>query len=272
MTAPHSFDFAGPSVSDAYDRVLVPLLFDPWAERLLEQLPPQPAWCVLDLATGTGIVAQRLAERGAVQSVVGVDVSAEMLAQAKLRCAEHSKSVTFIESPAHPLNVADNRVDAVYCQQGFQFFPNKPAAAREMHRVLKPKGKVAVATWCPIEQCDFFGVICTVLRQCGEQQIAKVMAVPFDHLPEATLAASFTEAGFQSVEVETCAMQLVFPDGVEQALAAVFATPIGPRLRELPSDKQEHLRNLLRSELSKLMDGGTMAGKMTSLVLTAERS
>ena len=273
MAESKSFEFAGQSVSNSYDTVLVPLLFEAWAERLLETLPPESSWSVLDLATGTGIVAEKIARRLAgAGSVVGVDVSAEMLALAKRRCSKYEKVAHFHQGPADSLPMVDGTVDAIYCQQGFQFFPDKHAAAREMRRVLRPDGKVAVSAWCPVEQCDLFGLICSALRQCDEAEIAQMMALPFDHMPADQLADCFSDAGFGNVEIETCTMPLVFPDGVEQAMGAVFATPIGPRLAALPPDKQARFRDLVLGELEKLIGNGPSAGTMTSLVLTAERA
>jgi ubiquinone/menaquinone biosynthesis C-methylase UbiE len=118
--------FAGGSIAERYDEVLVPIMFGPWAETLLAKLPPEAGWDILDLATGTGIVASRIAPRlGRDGSLVAADLSADMLAMARARVgAVGAKTrVDFVESSAHPLELADEAFDAIYCQQGFQFFP-----------------------------------------------------------------------------------------------------------------------------------------------------
>ena len=81
MTQPRAFTFGDNSVASAYDDVLVPALFRPWAVRLVEE---HPQWwegrCVLDLATGTGVVAQLLADQvGPEGRVIGTDINGEML-------------------------------------------------------------------------------------------------------------------------------------------------------------------------------------------------
>ncbi|MHC4492647.1 MAG: methyltransferase domain-containing protein, partial [Planctomycetota bacterium] len=120
MIESRNFDFDSHAVASGYDAVLVPVLFAPWATRLLEEHGPWKGRRVLDLATGTGVVAQLLAGRvGPSGEVVGADINGEMLALARERCAGLTPAVKFVESPAHPLGVASGSTDSVICQQGF---------------------------------------------------------------------------------------------------------------------------------------------------------
>jgi ubiquinone/menaquinone biosynthesis C-methylase UbiE len=272
MSERHDFDFDGDSVPKAYDSILVPVLFEAWAEMLLQRLPPQPDWSILDLATGTGIVAQKLAEKlGRTCSIIGTDVALEMLATARLRCQNVSDIVSFIESPASPLEFADNSIDAIYCQQGFQFFPDKRSAAQEMYRVLRTGGKVAVSTWSPLEQCVFFGLIDKALRRCQLDEIAETLSIPFNLMPEDQLHGHFAAAGFHSITLEKCEKNLVFSRGVEQAYETVHATPLAPKLRALPEEKLSQFREVMLSEFATVTTNGVTNGKMTALVLTAEK-
>lgn len=224
------------------------------------------------MATGTGIVAQKLvAKLEPPGSVTGADVSPEMLAIAKQRCHATPDIVSFIESPAHPLGLPDAAVDAIYCQQGFQFFPDKRSAAQEMHQVLRKGGKIAVTTWCPVDQCVFFGLICDVLRRCDESEIAEMMAVPFDFMPEDELLGHFPAAGFQEIAMETCEMDMVFNEGPQEAYETIYATPIAPKLRALPEEKQAQCRQVFLSALAALTTDGVTRAKMTSLVMTASK-
>lgn len=239
MTGSSEFGFGDDSVAGAYDRGLVPVLFEPWAERLVREHGPWRGLRVLDLATGTGIVAEKLAGQvGAEGRVVGADLNAEMLSLARRRCAGSEPPVEWVQSPAHPLDLRDACVDRVVCQQGFQFFPDKDAAAREIHRVLDREGRAVVVSWRPVSACGFFGAICQALEAMGESEIAALMRVPFDHLPEAALRAHFEAAGFGGVEVERAELDLVMPGGLASGVEMVFASPIGPRLRELPGERR----------------------------------
>jgi SAM-dependent methyltransferase len=182
VTERPKLEFGGGSIAVDYDDVLVPLMFDPWAELLIDAMPPESSWDVLDLATGTGIVASKIAPRlGVAGSLTAADVSTDMLAvaRARLEAIESAARIEILETPAHPLEHPDASVDAIYCQQGFQFFPDRGAAAIEMHRVSKPGGRLAVSTWCPLSECDFFGMIAECLRRIGEAEAAAMMATPF---------------------------------------------------------------------------------------------
>ena len=87
MSTKQDFSFGDDSVASAYDNVLVSILFKPWAERLVEEHQPWDGRQVVDLATGTGIVAQLLASKvGTSGKVFGTDINAEMLSLAKKRC------------------------------------------------------------------------------------------------------------------------------------------------------------------------------------------
>ncbi len=272
MSESQTFEFGDTSVANAYDDVLVPVLFKPWAERLISAHQPWAGRAVLDLATGTGIVARLLADQvGSDGKVVAADINGEMLAIAKRRCADVDSVVSFVESPAHPLDVADATVDVVVCQQGFQFFPDRGAAAQEMHRVLRPGGRVIVSTWRPVTECEFFGAVCSALNSIGVSEIADAMRVPFDFMPETELASHFDAAGFASVEVKQQEQDLVLPGGAKHAIDAAYATPIAPKLRALSQEKQASFRHAMAQRIGELSSDGETMGRMVSNIVAAEK-
>lgn len=273
MTEHSNFSFSANSVASAYDDVLVPVLFGPWAVRLVEEHGQWEGLCVLDLATGTGVLAQLLAEQvGPEGNVIGTDINSEMLSLAKNRCARVTPEVHFIESPAHPLEVSDDAVDVVVCQQGFQFFPDRRAAAEEMYRVLRKGGRVIASTWRPVAECDFFGIICHALSAIEESEIADMMRVPFDFMSESELVSHFSSAGFVDVGLTQQEQDLVFSGGVKYAIDAAYATPIRPKLRALPEKKQVLFRKKMAERLNELSGDGLTMGRMVSNVLSAKKS
>jgi SAM-dependent methyltransferase len=271
MTRAPEFDFSGDAVAASYDDVLVPLLFRPWAERLAAEQGPWDGLRVLDLATGTGIVAQVLADRvGRDGRVIAADVNPDMLGLARTRCRGTGDTVTFVESSAHPLDVASTSVDAVVCQQGFQFFPEPASAAAEVHRVLRDGGRAYVSCWRDVDRCEFFGAICDAARAAMAEELSDLMRRPFVQ-GGSELEASFVGAGFVDVALRDQEMPLVF-ESVGAAVDTVFATPIGPRLRELPDETQREFRSALAERLEALAEDGRTMGRMVSHVLTARRS
>ena len=115
------------SFPEMYERWLVGPLFRPWAEMTLEEVRVSPDDRILDIACGTGIVARLASERlGDAGHVVGVDLSPDMLAVARALAPD----VDWREGNASALPLRDGeQFDVVVCQQGLQFFPDRPAAA-----------------------------------------------------------------------------------------------------------------------------------------------
>ncbi len=272
MSEKQEFSFGDNSVANAYDNVLVRYLFKPWAVQLIEDNQPWQGRQVLDLATGTGIVAQQLAGQvGPGGNVIGTDINGEMLALAKKRCADLNPAVRFIECPAHPLNIPSTSIDFVVCQQGFQFFPDKLVAAREIYRVLSDGGKVVATTWLPVTECEYFGAICDALNTIGEPELADMMRVPFDFMPETELTTSFEAAGFKNVQLKRQELDLVIDGGVTDAVQVAYSTPIGPKLSALTDERQDQFRKAFNEILHQLCYGRNTMGRMVSNVLSADK-
>ena len=125
----------------AYEHYLVPILFRPLAQRLLEVADVRPDDRLLDVACGTGIVARLAAATGV--ECTGVDVNPEMLATA----SQLAPQVHWLPCDAADLALPDESYDVAVCQQGLQFMPDPVAALREMRRVLVPSGRIVVGLW-----------------------------------------------------------------------------------------------------------------------------
>src|SRR5438477_104942 len=129
----------GASAPDVYERDLVPAVFGAWAPRVIALATPKPGDRVLDVACGTGIVAQRVAERlGAAGQIVGLDLNPAMIAKAR----SIAPAIDWREASVMAMPLPDASFDIVYCQLGLQFFPDRPAALQEMRRVLAPQGRL----------------------------------------------------------------------------------------------------------------------------------
>jgi ubiquinone/menaquinone biosynthesis C-methylase UbiE len=156
MARNKEFSFGNDSVAESYNNYLVPVLFESWADKLIEDYQPWSGKHVLDLASGTGVVAKKLAQQvGADGKIIAVDINGNMLALARNKCAQWLDYMEFIVGSANALDIADSTMDVVICQQGFQFFPDKKDACNEIYRVLKKDGKAVFSTWCPVAECGF---------------------------------------------------------------------------------------------------------------------
>jgi len=185
-----------------YELYMVPKVFEPMALRLLERIPLRAGQRLLDVACGTGIVARLAAPRVAPSgTVVGVDLSEEMLAVARTRAAEAGVRIDWKQGDAVALPFADAAFDVVLCQQGLQFFPDKSGALREMRRVIAPGGMLALSVFGPANR--FNTALAEGLIKYVDAKVATRSLAPFAFGDPADLRATVSDAGFSGIEIRT---------------------------------------------------------------------
>lgn len=116
-------------------------------EAVVARLNPEAGVQWLDLACGTGAIAERAAEKGA--SVTGIDLAPALIETAKERAAERGYDIDYRVGDCENLDVADAAFDAVSSTCGIMFAPDHEATARELTRVVKPGGRIGLANWTP---------------------------------------------------------------------------------------------------------------------------
>ena len=260
------FQFNDPSVPKAYDELLVPRLFEPWAKLLLDEARLQPGESVLDIATGPGTVARLAAARlGARGRIVATDISEPMLDIAKRKSQPSTSApIEYLQSPATPLAAATGEFDAVLCQQGLQFFPDRAAALREMRRVLKPSGRAVIAVWAELERNQIYGAFYAALHATAPSELAQLITAPFSWPSGAALKTAAEDAGFRQVRLATRSPPMVLEGGLEQAARAFAATPTSPGVAALPQEVQDAFFAQLRRGMGQLLKDGKVIGEMTS--------
>jgi len=271
MTDASKFQFTNPSVPKAYEEFFVPRLFEPWAALLLDEAKLKKGQAVIDVATGPGTVARLAAPRlGPKGRIVATDISRLMLdiARAK-RPLAGAAPIEYVESPAAPLAAPTGAFDVVLCQQGLQFFPDRPAALREMKRVLKPGGHAVVAVWTAISRNQIFAAFHAALRAATPRDLADLITAPFSWHSSAELKAAAEEAGFRKVRLLTRSLPMVMEKGLEQAVQSFSATPVSPGVAALPQSIQDSFFARMRQELSALVVDGKVIGEMVSNIIVA---
>jgi ubiquinone/menaquinone biosynthesis C-methylase UbiE len=261
-----------PSIPQAYDDLLVPRIFEPWAEILLDHAVLTPGMRVLDIATGTGPVARCAARRiGTTGRVVATDIAAPMLDVARRKPpVEGGAPITYIESPAAPLRVENGAFDLVTCQQSLQFFPDRLAALREMRRALRPGGELAVAVWTQIAENEWFTAIQKALLATLGREAAAVIEAPFRWPDGEELKQTVEAAGFRNVTLYREDATLTFENGIAQAIEALAAMPIAPILAALSEVSRNAFYDRLRLEAQPLQKASALVGKMASHIVIAK--
>jgi ubiquinone/menaquinone biosynthesis C-methylase UbiE len=265
--------FQAESVPDAYDRYLAAALFEPWAELLLDTVVVGEGAEVLDVASGTGVVARAAVRRvGASGRIVASDFSPAMLARsAAVELPAGSAPLEFVEASADALPFTDGAFDVVLCQQGLQFFPQQQAAVDEMRRVLRPGGVAGIAVWAHGHPLEPFGVYCEELVAVGAQP-------PFPRAFEADTYTMGLEAvrslvdaaGFGSVTASVVELEVAWPDAATAA-AGVLGTPLAGALRELSAEQRERFETAVLSRFTVGATGGPVRRQTAAVVVRATR-
>jgi ubiquinone/menaquinone biosynthesis C-methylase UbiE len=195
--------------AEAYESYLVPALFAPWVDVLIDRAKPHAGDRVLDVACGTGIAARGVAPMvGETNQVVGIDISPDMLQVARARAQAEGLAIDWREASAVDLPFPEQLFDLVICQQGLQFFPDRPKAVREMSRVLSPEGRAVIATWRGLD----FHPVYRSLSETFERHLGTPFPQPFSLGDQDELRGLLDGAGFRQVEIEEKSRVARFPE------------------------------------------------------------
>ena len=210
------------SPADIYEQHMVPAIFARWAPDLVQAAGVRPAERVLDVACGTGAVTRLLAEQvGPAGKVTGLDITPGMLAAARL--AAPSQRIEWLEGSAVKMPLPDGTFDAVICQQGLQFFPDKAAALSEMRRVLKRGGRLALSCWRSVEHTPGYLVLEQALaRRVGPEKAA---LPPFSLGDAGVIRDLVVGAGFREVKLRADAKMMRFRSAEHLVRAVVGGAP-----------------------------------------------
>jgi ubiquinone/menaquinone biosynthesis C-methylase UbiE len=196
------------SAAEVYEEFFLPALFQQWSERVAGAAEICPGQRVLDVACGTGVLARAAARRaGSAKWVVGLDINEGMLAVARRKAPE----ITWKAGRAEALPFDDNYFDAVVSQFGLMFFEERTTALREMMRVLRPGGRLAVAVWAALEQTPGYAVMTSLLARLFGESVAAALRSPFALGDPEALQAVFSEAGIPGAQVTTLPGTARFP-------------------------------------------------------------
>lgn len=260
---------AGEGPASAYEKYLVPAFFTGCAEQLLELAEVKPGERVLDVATGTGIVARLAAARvGDEGAVTGTDVNEGMLAAA---AAAGPGEVEWRQADVADLPFADGSYDLVTCQQGLQFVTDHRGALHEMRRVLSPEGRVAIAVWRGIEVNPAFVAVVDVLDRYVGTDAGMILREPFAGPDRADLHRLLTAAGFRAVRVRIGIVDVRFPSAREFLRREVVSTPLAEPVSGLDEARQEEMTAELERTLAPYTDDDGIAFPFQTWLAVAAR-
>lgn len=252
------------SAAEVYEEFFVPALFQEWTDRVADAAHIQAGQRVLDVACGTGVLARTAAERvGASGSVVGLDVNEGMLAVA----VRKTPDIEWRHGRAEALPFDDERFDAVVSQFGLMFFEDRSSALREMMRVLRPGGQLAVAVWDSLDNIHGYAGLVALLERLFGEQTANALRAPFALGNTVELGDLFDDAGIPQVEITTLDGTARFPS----AESWIYTNVKGWVFADMIDDDAYAL--LLKEAEQALapfvVDGGRVAFRTRAHIVTA---
>jgi SAM-dependent methyltransferase len=251
--------------AEAYERYLVPAIFAPSAERLLDRVGIEPGQRVLDVGCGTGIVARTAAARGAHAS--GVDLNEGMLAVARSAAPD----VDWQVGDAAALPFDDGSFDVVLSQQALQFMRDPVGALREMSRVMAPGGRAGVVVCRSLERNTGYEALAAAIERHTNADAGAGARSPFRPWDVADLRAVATDGGFGDVHVAIDLAAVRYPSAEGLLGWEVASSPLAQVFASLPQATVESVVADLAQGVVQYSDDDGILLPLETLVAVARR-
>jgi ubiquinone/menaquinone biosynthesis C-methylase UbiE len=239
MAQQHFGAHYGANPAANYERFFVPAIGAPLAADLIERAALQPGERVLDVACGTGVVARLASDQvGEAGYVSALDVNPGMLAVARTVGATDS-GIEWHEASAEEMPLPDESFDAVLCQMGLQFVPDREAALREMRRVLSPGGRLLLNVPGPTPP-EFIALEEALGRHVGPEAAGFVNAVFSLHETD-SVRELVDIAGYRDITVEAKTRTLPLPPPDEFLWQYLSSTPLAPAIAQVDEERRAAL-------------------------------
>lgn len=263
------WQLAGDSAA-AYERYLVPAIFERAAERLVARAGIAPGDRVLDAACGTAVVARRAAAVvGPDGAVTGLDRNRDMLATAAVVTTGTTPPVDLVEGVLEALPFDDDRFDVALVQEALQFVEGPAAVLRELARVTAPGGTVAVSVLRGLEHHRVYALLVDALRAHVGDAPAAMMASPFGFGDADRLRAVATDAGLHDVRVVIVPGSERFASVAELVRQEAASSPLAAELAAISPDARDAMVDDLAQRLRPWVDDEGVCFTNETHVLTA---
>ena len=232
-TKPETFQITAEQAA-LYEERFVPAIFAHWVEPMLEAVALAPGQAVLDVACGTGILTRHAADRvGPAGRAVGCDLNQAMLDVA----ARVRPDIEWRRGDAAALPFGDGSFDVVTCQSALFFLPDVTAALREMGRVTRPGGTVAVQVFSLVGDQPAYGPWIEMVGSHAGPDAMRMLGTYWSQGDIDLLTSRCTDAGLRVTAVHDLERPAYFPSVEAMVLTEVNATPLAERLSQQEVDQ-----------------------------------
>lgn len=273
MNSPNTDKVFAGSIPTLYETYLVPLIFEPYAADLVNRLASRSLTRVLELAAGTGVVTRALAsvlpDRVAI---VATDLNQPMLDLAS--AIGTTRPVEWRQADAMQLSFPDGTFDAVVCQFGVMFFPDKSKAFLEARRVLRPGGVFIFSVWDRIEENEFADTVTTALASVFPEDPPRFMArTPHGYYDRPRIERDLANGGFTtSPQISTVAARSRAKSSRVPAVAYCQGTPLRNEIEARDASRLGEATDLAEEAIAQRFGRGPVDGKIQAHIVAIEHS
>lgn len=261
--------FAG-AVPRAYEAYIVPLLFAPYADDLAGRIQALRPRRVLEVAAGTGVLTRAMASRlPPGVEIVATDLNPPMLDHAA--SLGTARPVAWRPADAQCLPFGDAEFDAVVCQFGVMFFPDRRRAYAEARRLLRAGGTFVFSTWTSIEDNELAATVQSALAALFPNDPPRFMErTPHGYFDAAGIERDLAAAGFPAPpRIETLARRSRCRSAREAAIAFCQGTPLRGEIEARGG--LEEATSAVERALARRFGGGEIDASMRAHVVEVAR-
>ena len=272
MSSPDSDKVFSGSIPKLYETYLVPLIFEPYAADLANRLASRSLTRVLEIAAGTGVVTRSLASvLPESVSIVATDLNQPMLDQAAALGTE--RPVEWRQADAMQLPFRDGTFDAVVCQFGVMFFPEKSKAFSEARRVLRSGGVFIFNAWDRIKENEFADTVTMALESLFPKDPPRFLArTPHGYCDGPTIRRDLANGGFTaSPQISAVAARSRAKSSRDPAIAYCQGTPLRNEIEARDASRLGEATDIAAEAIAKRFGRGAVDGKIQAHLVTIER-
>jgi ubiquinone/menaquinone biosynthesis C-methylase UbiE len=263
--AENSIQFTA-GIAEIYEKYLAPVFFISTSKDLVTHIPGSPAK-ILELATGTGQVTRILVERYPDAKIFATDLNPGMLGVAKRIVTSENISWDIVNAEEIPYS--SDEFDALICQFGIMFFPDKQKALGEAYRVLKPGGTITFNTWDKLESNHICKLADDAVKSVFKVDPPQFYHVPFSMYDTDEMTKMMQSAGFKNIKIENRKIE-GFSDSAENAvLAFTEGNPIAEQIKERDESKLPVLKAAMLDAFKKEYGNGSFNIPLSEFIVTA---
>ena len=258
------------SVPRLYESHLVPLIFEPYAQDLASRIKPLRPTRVLEIAAGTGVVTRALSAALPECAIVATDLNQDMLDHAARIGTK--RAVDFRKADAQQLPFADGLFDAVVCQFGVMFFPDKRKAFAEARRVLKPGGFYVFNVWDRLAANEFAQVVHETAAAAFPHDPPGFLArTPYGYNDTAAIGRELAAAGFaRPAEFETVTARSKAPAASSPATGFCQGTPLRGEIEARDATRLQPITDAAAAAIARRFGAGPVDARIQAIVVSVQ--